>query len=111
MARLLNLSLSGLLVGAIRFYQRFISKRISRNCIYEKTCSHRAVEILNSKASLFFKYQKIKTQISGCKIVEIISTEGNSWNAVNGNGELLSPTDLNEHTRLDIHFTLKPFKN
>ncbi|MBT4996628.1 MAG: membrane protein insertion efficiency factor YidD [Hellea sp.] len=111
MVRLLNLSLSFILVRVIRLYQKFISNRISRNCIYEITCSHRAVEILDSDASIIKKYKSIRKQISSCKIVEIIILDDNSWKVINGHGDPLSPIVLNKHTQLDIHSTLKPFKS
>lgn len=109
MEQLLNLSLSYLTNFAIRLYQVFISNKISRNCIYEITCSHRAIAIVNSKASLRKKFQLIKQQISGCKIVEIVSLDIESWKVINGNGDCLSPDELNEHTRLDIYQTLSQF--
>jgi len=109
MERLLNLSLSASLIAAIRFYQRFISNRISRNCIYRTTCSHRTVLILKSEASIAVKYRQIKRQISGCKITEIISKEDNSWSVINGSGDIILRSELNEHTILDVHCTLKSF--
>ena len=109
MERLLNLSLSASLIAAILFYQRFISNRISRNCIYKITCSHRTELILKSEASIAVKYRQIKRQISGCKITEIISKGDNSWSIINGSGDNILRSELNEHTILDVHFTLKSF--
>lgn len=108
MVRLLNLGLSISCIAIIKVYKAILSNRIKRNCIYEKTCSSRSIDILRKNTSFLEQLRMIRLQISGCKITQIIpQSDSNTWYIINGNGERVEAVDLNHHTRLDISQTIK----
>jgi len=108
MVRLLNLGLSISCIAIIKAYKAILSKRIKRNCIYEKTCSSRSIDILRKNTSFLEQLSMIRLQISGCKITQIIpQSDSNTWYVINGNGDRVEAVDLNHHTRLDISQTIK----
>ena len=107
MVQLLNLIIKKPIILLINFYQRFLSDKINRSCIYEKSCSNYAHELFSKPYNVIHALKDTLKRTKGCKIVDIICEDTNNWHIINGNSEIVKSDKLNIKTKKDIERTIK----
>jgi len=110
MVQRLNFLINNFSSFLIKFYQRFISKRIERTCIYPVTCSNYALKVLRESNNIFKSTHIIYNRYTSCKICNIVCEDSFKWHIVNSNGKILKPHQLNENTIKDIDRTIDAYK-
>ena len=99
MVQLLSLTINKIFVFLIKIYRKYFSNRINRKCIYNKTCSKYALDLL--KSSRKFHFLKIYKRYKSCRVKEIITSE-NEWYIINGLNEKMYPSEINLFTKNNI---------
>ena len=110
MVQRLNSSINYLIIILIKFYQKFLSKRIDRTCIYPISCSNYALEKLKKSRNIFKSIYRIYKRYSGCKILEIICEDSGKWHIINANGNIIETKKLHLNIIVDINKTIKCYK-
>jgi putative component of membrane protein insertase Oxa1/YidC/SpoIIIJ protein YidD len=110
MALRLNFIVNYPIILLIKFYQRFISNRINRKCIYTISCSSYALNTLNKSRNIFKSIYKIYRRYTGCKILDIVCKNSCKWHVINANGNIIKTNQLHFNTIEDINKTIDSYK-
>ena len=111
MALRLNFIVNYPIIILINFYQRFISKRINRTCIYTISCSSYALNTLSKSRNIFKSIYKIHKRYTGCKILNIVCENSCKWHVINANGNIIKTNQLHFNTIEDINKTIDSYKS
>jgi putative component of membrane protein insertase Oxa1/YidC/SpoIIIJ protein YidD len=106
----LNLIINYFISLLIKFYQRFISKRIDRTCIYPISCSNYALETLKKSSNIFRSIYIIYKRYTGCKVLDIVCENSCKWHIINANGDIIKTNQLHCNTIEDINRTIDIYK-
>lgn len=110
MVQRLNFLINNSSILLIRFYQKFISKRIDRACIYPTSCSNYALEVLRESNNIFKSIYIIYNRYKSCKICNIVCEDAYNWHIINANGQIIRMHQLNDNTIKDITQTIDSYK-
>ena len=99
MVQLLRLAINKILIVAIKIYRKYFSHRINKKCIYKKTCSKYALDLLTTRKKNIFSpiYKRYKS----CRVKKII-LEKNNWYIINGLSEKMVQNEINPYTKKNI---------
>lgn len=98
MVRLLSSWANRAAILVIRGYQKTLSGKINRDCIYDESCSHFAIREFQKDQTTFQALRASLNRYRGCGISDI-SLNGNVINLRNLHGADLDWETLDERTR------------
>ena len=98
MVRLLRSWANRAAILVIRGYQKTLSGKINRDCIYDESCSHFAIREFQKDQTTFQALRASLNRYRGCGISDI-SLNGNVINLRNLHGADLDWETLDERTR------------
>lgn len=98
MVRLLSSWANRAVILVIRGYQKTLSGKINRDCIYDESCSHFAIREFQKDQTTFQALRASLNRYRGCGISDI-SLNGNVINLRNLHGADLDWETLDERTR------------
>ena len=101
MVRLLRSWANRAAILVIRGYQKTLSGKINRDCIYDESCSHFAIREFQKDQTTFQALRASLNRYRGCGISDI-SLNGNVINLRNLHGADLDWETLDERTRKSL---------
>lgn len=101
MVRLLSSWANRAAILVIRGYQKTLSGKINRDCIYGESCSHYAIREFQKDQNTFQALRASLNRYRGCGISDI-SVKGNVVKLRNLHGAELNWETLDERTRTNL---------
>lgn len=95
----------------IKFYQKYLSKKLARNCLFKESCSnhvYRTLQEKGTKAGLKAFYYRFQT----CRVGYTFSfnTANTNFDIILENGDVLLNSEISESIELP-NFSLEDYVN